>query len=92
MTTVLRPVVSPSAKPNASVQVKKAAEEKEQRYITDTMQKKIYTTGCGAWYTDPDTGRVTALAPCLQHTLQRRCRNPGAYFQTQYSMPPNTEY
>ncbi|TKY86587.1 hypothetical protein EX895_004736 [Sporisorium graminicola] len=76
MTLLLRPVFSPRALASATVCASSRAEEKEQRYIHQRMQTKIYTTGCGAWYTDPETGKVTALAPCLQHTFQRRCRNP----------------
>ncbi|PWN86727.1 hypothetical protein FA10DRAFT_297689 [Acaromyces ingoldii] len=40
------------------------------------MSQKIYTTGCSSWYTDPDTGKVTALAPCRQFTWRKRCRFP----------------
>lgn len=76
MTLLLRPVFSARSLPSATVCASRSAEEKEQRYIHARMATKIYTTGCGAWYTDPETGKVTALAPCLQHTFQRRCRNP----------------
>jgi hypothetical protein len=76
MTTVLRPCFARDAQPTATVMPLKSAEEKEQRYIQDVMSKKVYTTGCGAWYTDPETGRVTALAPCTQYTWQTRCRYP----------------
>lgn len=76
MTNVLVPVFHKNASPLATINVKTEAEEKEQRYIQDRMKDKIYTTGCGAWYTDESTGKVTALAPCLQYTWQKRCRNP----------------
>ncbi len=76
MTAVFRPIFAPEASPTAFVKVSKAAEEKEQRYIHDEMQKKVYTGGCGAWYVSKETGRVTALAPCTQFKWQTRCRYP----------------
>jgi len=77
MISALRPCLAKSSSKSATVQVLKKAEDKEQEYIQYKMKDKIYTTGCGAWYTDEDTGKVTALAPCTQTTWQRRCRYPG---------------
>lgn len=77
MISSLRPCFASGARPDATVQVAEEAQDKEQEYIQYKMKDKIYTTGCGAWYTDAETGRVTALAPCTQTTWQRRCRYPG---------------
>lgn len=66
------------------MQVRAEAEELEQLWIQDSMSRKIFTTGCGSWYTDPATGKVTALAPTFQTAVALRCSFPvfGDYSYT----------
>jgi len=49
-----------------SFEVKASAEHQEQFWINKNMHKLVFTTGCGAWYQDNNSGRVTALYPDWQ--------------------------
>lgn len=59
-----------------SVRVKQSAEQAEQEYIQAQMKEMIYTTGCGSWYVDQATGRVTAVNPSFQTTVAFRSKFP----------------
>ncbi|PWN45832.1 FAD/NAD(P)-binding domain-containing protein [Ceraceosorus guamensis] len=91
MTSVLRPVFeAPSETRDAkatngplqrsfgrSVEVKRSAEELEQTFVQRSMDDLIFTAGCGAWYQDPETGKVVNAAPSFQMTYARRCAFPS---------------
>ncbi len=84
ITTVCKPLFAKNAKPTATVRPRREAEEKEQRWIQDSMAHKVYSSStCGSWYTS-ETGRVTALAPTGQFTWFTRCRFPPLNKELEY--------
>lgn len=62
-----------------TVRVKKSAEDTEQDFIQDAMKNMIFSSGCGSWYADERTGRVTAVNPSFQTTVAVRSKFP--YFK-----------
>lgn len=59
-----------------TVRVHRSAEDYEQVFIQAQMQEMIYTTGCGSWYVDQYTGKVTAVNPSFQTTIAFRSKFP----------------
>jgi hypothetical protein len=59
-----------------SVRVRPEAEDQEQLYIQHQMQGLMFTSGCGSWYADQKTGRVTAVNPSFQLTVAFRSKFP----------------
>jgi cation diffusion facilitator CzcD-associated flavoprotein CzcO len=59
-----------------SIRVQPMAENQEQEFIQDAMTNMIFSTGCGSWYVDEATGRVTAVNPSFQTTVAWRSKFP----------------
>ncbi|EPQ29149.1 uncharacterized protein PFL1_03436 [Pseudozyma flocculosa PF-1] len=57
-------------------EVKLQAELDEQHWIAKAMSKLVFTTGCGSWYVDQTSGRVTALHPDWQWKFMIRSLFP----------------
>lgn len=81
---ILRPLfltgdkrLSPLARSHGkSVRAQQSAENFEQESIQAVMKDMIYSTGCGSWYVDEATGRITAVNPSFQTTVAWRSKFP----------------
>lgn len=52
-----------------SFDVKEQAEEDEQYWVNKAMNQLVFSTGCGAWYQDENSGRITAMYPDWQVSI-----------------------
>jgi hypothetical protein len=66
----------PTARALPSVDVKLEAELQEQQWIQHAMAKLVFSTGCGSWYVDKASGRVTAMYPDWQWRFLQRATFP----------------
>ncbi|PWN45759.1 FAD/NAD(P)-binding domain-containing protein [Ceraceosorus guamensis] len=60
-----------------TVECKLQAEKDEQKWITKKMQNLVFSTGCGAWYVDKTSQRVTAMHPDWQWKFMLRSEIPN---------------
>ncbi|PWN51213.1 FAD/NAD(P)-binding domain-containing protein [Violaceomyces palustris] len=56
--------------------VKLKAELDEQHWISKAMSKLVFSTGCGAWYLNKNSKRITALYPDWQWKFMLRAMFP----------------
>lgn len=60
-----------------TVEVTLGAELNDLNYVCKKMTQRVFSTGCGAWYEDAASGRVTAMHPDSQIELRRRLTFPN---------------
>lgn len=55
-----------------SLEVSAAAEREYTREIDERSSQTVWLTGCGSWYVDPASGRLTLLWPGTAKSFQQR--------------------